>query len=303
MESAKNSSGVVVQGRLLTLREVQTREWTCATCPVDIPVYPSKWPCVLCTIDTRAKNCEHPHFYWKARKERPHRSPCPHWQDAVIVAVDNRVVRSRRGVPGVGPRVIRFDSSARIEAAAGGALGQGGGTRVRRVNGETCRPMRADSRTTTSEIARACQFFIEYPDDRDRALVVPGVPSWAKQYRTVFKNLIRADGLAGRTHIWWARILRLSMPTGSGAVLSVPMDGGRRIVIDRGDWGIARAAFDRTLSGVFESARDTVRDKQPGEWVNVLAFGFGRLDANGVVLVDDPRKFHALIEVSARATS
>jgi hypothetical protein len=125
MESAKNSSGVVVQGRLLTLREVQTREWTCATCPVDIPVYPSKWPCVLCTIDTRAKNCEHPHFYWKARKERPHRSPCPHWQDAVIVAVDNRVVRSRRGVPGVGPRVIRFDSSARIEAAAGGALGQG----------------------------------------------------------------------------------------------------------------------------------------------------------------------------------
>ncbi len=300
METAKNSRGLVISGEGMTLAQALSRRWTCATCREDVPVYPTKWPCPHCTRDHRDAECRHPHFYWKTREEEPHREPCPRSSDAVAATVEERVVRSRRGVPGHGPGAIRFDLPDRLQVNGGDGVASDGRGGFRHVRKGGVQRRRADHRVTTTEIAPACRFFIGHPDDRDRPLSVPDVPEWADRYWKVFKNLGRAEDLTGRTHIWWSRVQAMRMPDHAGAVLSLPMTGGRRILVDRQGWGRAAATFDRRLASVFAEAVKAMRRKEAGTWINVLAFGFGQLDDDGAVRVRDARKFHALVEVSER---
>lgn len=209
-------------------------------------------------------------------------------------------MRSRRGVPGHGPGAIRFDLPDRLQVNGGDGVASDGRGGFRHVRKGGVQRRRADHRVTTTEIAPACRFFIGHPDDRDRPLSVPDVPEWADRYWKVFKNLGRAEDLTGRTHIWWSRVQAMRMPDHAGAVLSLPMTGGRRILVDRQGWGRAAATFDRRLASVFAEAVKAMRRKEAGTWINVLAFGFGQLDDDGAVRVRDARKFHALVEVSER---
>ncbi|WP_231420781.1 hypothetical protein [Sphingomonas sp. Leaf205] len=303
MKSARNRQGMVIPVEDMMLEQALADDWTCATCPRSVAVYPTKWPCPHCSRDRRDEECVHPHFYWKAHMGDPHLEPCPHVRNVVTATVEERTVRPRYGVPGDGPSAIRFDvpeNSAAVADAETVTDQQRTVGRLRTGDGEI---RTVEGNATATRIAPACRCFIEHPDDRDRRLAVPGVPEWARRYRTVFKNLARSEGLIGETRIWWAKVRSMRMPEDSGSILSLTFAEERRILIDRTGWGPSATSFDRRLAKVFDEARAAIRRKEAGVWVNLLAFGLGSLDADGSVRVRDPRKVHALVEFVPRRGS
>lgn len=300
MEVAKNRQGHPVNEWETTLPLARAAEWWCATCPEDVPVYPAKWPCGLCTAETKFAECEHPAFYWRTREDAPHRCPCPHASKAVEAHIDQRVVRAQRGQPGWGPHEVRFDNAERVDAIPQGEEGEGQVGRARHArNGRPDRQL-GDHQTTTTGIAKACQAFIAFPDDRDRPLHVPGAEEWATKYKWVFKNFRRSDqDSVGKHHIWWSEVASLRTPTITSPLINFDMNSERRIIVDSTGWGNALESLKKRVASIFgEAQRLLGAPERDGAYVNVLAFGFGGLDAEGYVLVNDPRKFHLLVELS-----